>query len=48
MPTRLTSSLSELVPVHPTMGQVHRAVTKSGKEVAVKMQYPGLENQVRR
>lgn len=30
-----------------SIGQVHRAVTKSGREVAVKIQYPGVDDAIR-
>jgi predicted unusual protein kinase regulating ubiquinone biosynthesis (AarF/ABC1/UbiB family) len=46
-PLDLFASFSEEPFAAASLGQVHLAVTKDGEEVAVKVQYPGIEDAIR-
>lgn len=46
-PGDIFASFSEDPVAAASLGQVHLAVTKDGREVAVKVQYPGIEDAIR-
>ena len=46
-PEQLFASFDEEAFAAASLGQVHRAVLKSGEDVVVKVQYPGVEDTVR-
>ena len=47
LPERVFKSFDETPFAAASLGQVHRAVTQDGERVAVKIQYPGIEDAVR-